>query len=98
MTTSTQAGGMIAWREESAAAVTCALLLSTQALGAAMVAPDESAPALTTVDSQESLQEVIVTARKRSERLQDVPMSVAAVSAQDIQTTGAISLSDLGHE
>ena len=99
MTGSTQARAMIAWREKSAAAaVICAVLLSSQARGAEVVAPDENAPALTTADSKESLQEVIVTARKRTERLQDVPMSVAAVSAQDIQKAGAISLSDLGHE
>jgi iron complex outermembrane receptor protein len=98
MTGSTQARVMIAWRQTSAAVVTCAILLSSQALGAGTVAPDENAPALTTADSRELLQEVIVTARKRTERLQDVPMSVAVVSAQDIQKTGAISLSDLGHE
>lgn len=44
------------------------------------------------------LQEITVTARKTTERLQDVPMSVAVVNAQLIEKTGAISLSDLGHE
>jgi iron complex outermembrane receptor protein len=44
------------------------------------------------------LQEIVVTARKTTERLQDVPMSVAVVSAQAIERTGAVSLEDLGHE
>ena len=81
------------------AVVICAVLLSLQVLGEEMSAP-EAVPARAPSPSatETPLQEVIVTARKQTERLQDVPMSVAAVSAQDIQKTGAISLSDLGHE
>ena len=39
--------------------------------------------------------EVIVTARKRSERLQDVPLSVAAVSGQTMQQQGIRKIEDL---
>jgi outer membrane receptor protein involved in Fe transport len=42
-----------------------------------------------------TLQEVIVTAQKRSERLQDVPLSISAVSAADIAAKGVTSLEDL---
>ena len=34
------------------------------------------------------LEEVVVTARKRSENLQDVPMSVTAISAEQLERLG----------
>jgi iron complex outermembrane receptor protein len=42
--------------------------------------------------------EIVVTARKTSERLQDIPMSLAVVTAQTIEKTGAITVEDLGRE
>jgi iron complex outermembrane recepter protein len=42
--------------------------------------------------------EVVVTARKTAERLQDTPMSIAVISADTIEKTGAITLADLGRE
>src|SRR3984885_3396687 len=42
------------------------------------------------------LEEIYVTARKTSERLQDTPMSLAVVSSEGIQMRGAITLEDLG--
>src|ERR1700733_3321237 len=44
------------------------------------------------------LGEVIVTARKTAERLQDIPMSVAVITADAIEKTGATTLEDLGRE
>jgi iron complex outermembrane receptor protein len=44
------------------------------------------------------LAEVIVTARKTAERLQDIPMSVAVITADTIEKTGATTLEDLGRE
>ena len=44
------------------------------------------------------LGEVIVTARKTAERLQDIPMSVAVITADTIEKTGATALEDLGRE
>ncbi len=38
-----------------------------------------------------SLQEVVVTAQRRSERLQDVPIAVAVLSAADLAQTGAFN-------
>src|SRR5580704_5485493 len=43
-----------------------------------------------------TVQEVVVTAERRSENIQRVPSSVQAVSAQDIQTMGLAQTSDLG--
>jgi iron complex outermembrane receptor protein len=44
------------------------------------------------------LQDIVVTARKTTERLQDTPMSVAVITADAIEKTGAINLQDLGRE
>jgi iron complex outermembrane recepter protein len=42
-----------------------------------------------------SLEEIIVTAQKRSENLQDVPISVVAVSAQQIKDAGITNIRNL---
>ena len=41
-----------------------------------------------------TLQEVIVTATKRAERLQDVPMSIAVLGGRDIERRGAVGMHD----
>jgi iron complex outermembrane receptor protein len=41
------------------------------------------------------LTEIVVNAQRRSERLQDVPLSVSAVTAQDIAARGVTSIEDL---
>src|SRR5271168_3340246 len=47
--------------------------------------------------SQESdIPDIIVTARKTAERLQDAPMSVAVITSDLIEKIGAITLEDLG--
>lgn len=43
----------------------------------------------------QQLEEVVVTARKTEERLQDVPLSIAAFSSEDIRQSGARDLYDL---
>src|SRR5580698_5698837 len=42
--------------------------------------------------------DIVVTARKTVERLQDIPMSVAVITADTIEKTGATTLEDLGRE
>src|SRR5438105_4390535 len=42
-----------------------------------------------------SLEEVIVTAQRRAERLQDVPLSVTAVTARDLEAAGIQDSRDL---
>ena len=48
--------------------------------------------------SQPVLEEVVVTAEKRSERLQDVPLSIVALTSADLQNSGAVTLQDIGRE
>lgn len=43
-----------------------------------------------------TIAEVIVTAQRRSERLENVPMSVTAVSSETIQNAGVSNIHDLG--
>lgn len=43
---------------------------------------------------REVLEEIIVTARKRTERLQDVPISIAVVSADEIDRRGLVGAED----
>jgi iron complex outermembrane receptor protein len=50
---------------------------------------DEGAP------SSDSLSEVVVTAQKRTERLQDVPISISALSEQDLARAGVAETRDL---
>src|SRR5258706_11818943 len=44
---------------------------------------------------EQSSQDIIVTAQKRSERLQDVPITITAVTANQIEKTGIQSLCQL---
>ena len=53
---------------------------------AAMSAEEEEAPVI---------EEIVVTAQKRDQALMDVPMSVSALSADDVATMGAVNLADI---
>lgn len=46
------------------------------------------------VQAQDALEEIIVTARKRSENLQDIPESILAISQQSIQRAGMQTMED----
>lgn len=45
--------------------------------------------------SQSGLEEIVVTARKISESIQDVPLSISSFSSQDIQNQAIISVDDV---
>jgi iron complex outermembrane receptor protein len=49
-----------------------------------------------TVSAQPHVEEIVVTAQRRSENIQNVPVSVQAVSAKDIQALGIKQTEDLG--
>ena len=42
-----------------------------------------------------ALNEVVITARKRTENLQEVPISVSAVTAEDLAISGAVNIADI---
>ncbi|HET9330961.1 MAG TPA: TonB-dependent receptor [Steroidobacteraceae bacterium] len=57
-----------------------------------------AAPADTTADttaSTEGVQEVVVTAQRRSENLQDVPITVQAITGDQLQKLNVVSFNDL---
>ncbi len=67
-----------------------ALACSTS--GVALAQSDTSAQSS---DENEGLGEIIVTATKRSENLQDVPVSISAIGAEQLQSRGVTSSNDL---
>jgi iron complex outermembrane recepter protein len=46
-------------------------------------------------EPQEGLQEITVTAQRRSQTVQDIPYNISAISADSISNSGAVSLNDL---
>lgn len=75
-----------------AVGATVATVNTSDALATAQGQNDQtsaSSPAMAT-----QLTTVVVTANKRKERLQDVPMAVATVSGDDLQRNGATSFAD----
>ncbi len=60
----------------------------------AAIAVTQIPPVLAQAESQ-GLEEITVTARKQSEKLQDVPLTVTAFSEEDIERAGLRSLTDI---
>ncbi|MHA6723892.1 TonB-dependent receptor [Sphingomonas sp. RS2018] len=78
-------------------ALALALPLAAQAQTASAVAPvpqDGSRPTTGADAQDENVGEIIVTATKRNERLQDVPASVSVVSGADLLEQGAVRFTD----
>ncbi|PXA90766.1 TonB-dependent receptor [Caulobacter sp. D4A] len=67
----------------------------TVAIGGAAHAQDASPANGATTESPIAIEEVVVTATRRSERLQDVPLAVSAVSGDQLAATGAKAVTDL---
>jgi iron complex outermembrane receptor protein len=80
----------------SAAAVLVAALASTSTIALAQAtATAGAAPPAATEGAK--LEEVVVTATKRSENLQKVPMAVSAISAAALVKQGVFETTDLNH-
>ncbi len=69
------------------------LLLGTSGIVAAVAARADDAPG---ASSAATLEVITVTAQRRSENLQDVPIAVTAVTASQLQAQGVTSTQDLG--
>ncbi len=59
---------------------------------------DDQPAAAANQPTSTGLQEVVVTAQKREERLHDVPMGVTAITADELQKRQLVSLEDLAAE
>lgn len=77
-------------RRAAAAAPAGSLLLASMYANAQVAPPNPSPPS-----TSPALQEVIVTAQRRTETAYDVPYNITAVDSAAIQASGATSLSDL---
>jgi len=82
--------GLRTWLLASVAA------LSSMAVGnAALAATAAAAPAAAPDQSGTNVEEVVVTARKRSERLLDVPAAISVLSAKDLSRYGVKDMKSL---
>src|SRR3546814_8886087 len=70
----------------------CALLVTTGLTSTVAFAQSETAES-----SAAQLQDIVVTAQRRSERLQDTPVAVSAFNAEALQSSGDANLADLSH-
>jgi iron complex outermembrane recepter protein len=71
------------------------LLAGLASIADAQAQSATTAPAATANQPSSSLEEIIVTAQKRSERLEDVPVTITALSADYLQKNGVERMSDL---
>lgn len=80
--------------------VSCSALVSVVGFATAASAADSPASpppdAATPAPTSSGVTEIIVTAQKRSQRLQDVPISVAALDAKSLETNRITNSIDLG--
>ncbi|MET0366090.1 MAG: TonB-dependent receptor plug domain-containing protein, partial [Sphingobium sp.] len=66
------------------------------ALAAPAAAQDTAAPQAAT-DATAGSEDIVVTASRRAERLQDVPIAVSAISAEQLGKTGFKNLTDIAY-
>jgi iron complex outermembrane recepter protein len=69
----------------------CATAISAMSFALPAHAQDEAAET-----SEGAIQEIVVTARRREENLQDTPISITALTGDDLAATGAKDASDIG--
>ena len=63
--------------------------------GAIAQAPTEAKPAGSEADAAETLDAIVVTARRREESLQDTPVAITALSADTLERQQIVSTTDL---
>jgi iron complex outermembrane receptor protein len=67
---------------------------SLVAISAAFPSAAQTVPATPTAGGEETLGEIVVTARRRSENLQNVPGTINVVTAQDVQKFNIVTMVD----
>ncbi len=75
--------------------VSASTLLALASAGLAAAPAARAADAEASQPSAAALQEVVVTAQKRQEKLHDVPMGVTAITSEELQKQQLVSLEDL---
>jgi outer membrane receptor protein involved in Fe transport len=64
-------------------------------IGSEPTAPVEQPPAASNIDKTAALAEIVVTARKTSELLQNIPLSIAVVTRETLEKTGSLTIEDI---
>ena len=77
------------WVPSSAVAIAMCFSATVLAQTESVSAPDSESPGVDVIE------EIIVTAQRRSERLQDVPIAVTAVSPQQIEDLNLVTVKDV---
>lgn len=77
------------------AAISLALLTSTAAVNASTLDVAAANAADTLAAAGKTLEVITVTARKREENVQDVPIAISVLTAQDLEKTGTYSTEQL---
>ncbi len=75
---------------------TTALLAGLSLVVVPLLATHASAQAVVATSEAPALEEIVITARRKSELLQDVPQTVTPVTAADIQNFNLQTMSDIG--
>ena len=73
-----------------------ALLLAGTCLGSGSALAQSQRPSAPVADQANSVDDIVVTARRREERLQDVPLAVTALSGEGLAAQNIVSVGDLG--
>ena len=76
------------FRNTFRAALTASVALSGLAIGAPAFAQDDGQKA-------QAVEDVIVTARRREESLQDTPLAISAITSQELKSARVERLADL---
>ncbi|MBD3744896.1 MAG: TonB-dependent receptor [Sphingopyxis terrae] len=89
--TNTRLGVALHWRAGLLAGVSLAGLFA-----AAPAAMAQEAPAATEASSEGGIEDIVVTARRREESLQDTPIAISAVSGDAIASRGLDNVTQIG--
>lgn len=65
-------------------------------LGTSIISSFVWAQEAPTAPAKKGMEEVVVTAQKRAEKLEDVPLSITALSADTLERSGITSIEDIG--
>ncbi len=71
------------------------MLMASTLFATPAVAQDNAAPE--PIEGSGGLEEIVVTAQKRSENLQNTPIAITAVSAKELDARGTSDISELGN-
>ncbi|MCX7282941.1 MAG: hypothetical protein NTX28_02665 [Novosphingobium sp.] len=83
--------------EDSMRALLAATALSTTiAIASPVLAQDAAQDSAQDASNGAGIGEIVVTAQKRSENIQNVPIAISAVSSQFLETRGITSIDSLG--